>query len=160
MESYSHKTLQKYPLAYDRLIRRFQTASEREADGRKKGYSGILEADLQRSEAKVEALRNPDDAAQMRYRRDEKGEIIGEEKGEVPLTREEGRQRWSQELELRFLRGADTDFEYGSVDKNEEYDDRQTAEREVQEAWFDEEEPKWVAQGVDKVACETGIQDF
>jgi hypothetical protein len=30
------------PLLYDRLIRRFQTAAEREADGRAKGFSGVL----------------------------------------------------------------------------------------------------------------------
>ncbi|KAI9757454.1 MAG: hypothetical protein M4579_003470 [Chaenotheca gracillima] len=43
------------PLLYDRCIRRFQSAAEREAEGKRKGYSGVLEADLFRGEAKLAA---------------------------------------------------------------------------------------------------------
>ena len=43
------------PLLYDRLVRRFQSPVEREAEGRSKGYSGILEADLLRSERRSSA---------------------------------------------------------------------------------------------------------
>lgn len=45
------------PLLYDRLVRRFQSAAEREQEGRRRGYTGVLEADLFRSEAKLAALR-------------------------------------------------------------------------------------------------------
>lgn len=45
------------PLLYDRLVRRFQSAAEREQEGRRRGYTGVLEADLYRSEAKLAALR-------------------------------------------------------------------------------------------------------
>src|SRR6201994_2017952 len=62
------------PLLYDRLVRRFQTPAEREAEGRKKGYSGVLEADLYRSEAKVAALARPDSQATFSYRRGPNGE--------------------------------------------------------------------------------------
>ncbi|KAL2043796.1 hypothetical protein N7G274_003315 [Stereocaulon virgatum] len=90
------------PLAYDRLIRRFQSTSEREAEGRQKGYSGMLEADLWRSEAKIDALANLDEAALMQYRRDASGEILAEEKDESPMNKKEGMQRWRKEMELRF----------------------------------------------------------
>ncbi|KAL9128440.1 MAG: hypothetical protein Q9217_002873 [Psora testacea] len=159
------------PLGYDRLIRRFQSSSQREAEGRKKGYSGVLEADLWRSEAKMEALREPDHAAKMRYRRDEKGQIVAEEKDEVPSSKEDGAQRWKKEMELRFLRGDDGEFDYEKVDGNEAYDDHRTFERDEQERWFDEEEPQWTitdkgtvdSQNGDNsphLVGQTGVQDF
>jgi hypothetical protein len=149
------------PLLYDRLIRRFQTAAEREAEGKAKGYSGVLEADLVRSEAKLEALANPDPNATYSYKRGPSGEIFAEERDEIPPTKEEGRQRWRFEMEMRFLRGGDTDFDYTSVDENEEYDDLTEEERARQDDYFREEEPTWVLDnGQLEPQGETGIQDF
>src|ERR1700760_5016842 len=56
------------PLLYDRLIRRFQTPAEREVEGRAKGFSGVLQEDLYRSEAKIAALANPDPDAAFSYK--------------------------------------------------------------------------------------------
>lgn len=44
------------PLLYDALVRRFQTAEEREKEGREKGFSRVLEVDLLRGEAKLSRL--------------------------------------------------------------------------------------------------------
>ncbi|CAJ2503426.1 Uu.00g108200.m01.CDS01 [Anthostomella pinea] len=44
------------PLLYDALIRRFQSAEEREREGRAKGYGRVLEVDLLRGEAKLTHL--------------------------------------------------------------------------------------------------------
>ncbi|KAI1502011.1 coiled-coil domain-containing protein-domain-containing protein [Biscogniauxia marginata] len=44
------------PLLYDALIRRFQSPAEREAEGRAKGYSRVLEVDLLRGEARLSHL--------------------------------------------------------------------------------------------------------
>ncbi|KAM0804256.1 coiled-coil domain-containing protein-domain-containing protein, partial [Usnea florida] len=149
------------PLAYDRLVRRFQTPSERESEGRKKGYSGVLEADLWRSEAKIGALANPDHAALMRYRRDASGEIVAEEKDEVPQNKEDGMQRWRKEMELMFLRGDDGDFDYKIVDESEDFDDRGVQEREEEEKWFEKEEPSWIEEKEnDGLMGETGVQDY
>ena len=153
-------------MAYDRLVRRFQNAEEREAEGRKKGYSGTLEADLWRSEAKVQALANPSNASLMIYRRGEGGEIIAEEKDEIPKDKEEGLDRWRKQMELMFLRGDDPDFDYANVDDSEEYDDRGIEEREAEENWFDREEPEWTTHGSESSSSthmltgETGVQDF
>lgn len=142
-------------------MRRFQTPAEREEEGKRKGYSGILEADLWRSEAKIEALKNPNTALLMTYKRGKDGEILAEEKDEVPMTKEEGMQRWRKEMELRFLEGHDEDFEYSMVDRSESYDDRRVEEREGEEKWFDEEDPQWVIDLIEKhVEGETGVQDF
>ncbi|KAL4808765.1 coiled-coil domain-containing protein-domain-containing protein [Aspergillus unguis] len=149
------------PLLYDRLIRRFQTPQEREAEGRAKGFSGVLQTDLLRSEAKMDALSHPDPHAIFTYARGPNGEILAEENDEIPPTKEEGEKAWKWEMTMRFLRGEDADFEYDKVDRNEEYDD-QSAE---QEKWFDEEEPEWVDDGNggdvrDRLTGETGVQDF
>jgi len=146
-------------------VRRFQTPAEREAEGRSKGYSGVLEADLWRAEAKVEALANPQNFVAMSYRRGKDGEILAEEQDEVPANKGEGMRRWRKEMELRFLRGQDDDFDYSIVDQSEEYDDRGVEEREEEERWFAEEEPEWVAgedgdKSNERIEGETGIQDY
>jgi Coiled-coil domain containing protein (DUF2052) len=69
-------------------------------------------------------------------------------------------------MEMRFVRGADGDFDYRLVDESEEYDDRGVEEQEAEERWFDEEESNFVNdQGLrrsrsPKLQGETGIQDF
>ncbi|KIX10051.1 uncharacterized protein Z518_01132 [Rhinocladiella mackenziei CBS 650.93] len=155
------------PLLYDRLIRRFQSPAEREAEGRQKGYSGILEADLYRSEAKLDALRRPDPQSMFTYKRGPNGEILAEEQDEVPANKEEGFARWRWEMEVRFLRGGDDDFDYATVDNNPEYDDRAIEEQDAEDKYFDEQEPEFV-EGEDgatrseskELEGETGIQDF
>ncbi len=147
-------------------MRRFQSPTEREAEGRKKGYSGTLEADLWRSEAKVEALAHSTDTSSMTYLRGKNGEIIEEEKDEIPKDKEEGLNRWRKQIELIFLRGDDTDFDYSKVDGSEEYDDRAVEEREAEESWFEEQEPEWAIDEDTPSAFErkpdgqTGVQDF
>ncbi|PYI08720.1 hypothetical protein BO78DRAFT_364043 [Aspergillus sclerotiicarbonarius CBS 121057] len=150
------------PLLYDRLIRRFQTPAEREAEGRAKGFSGVLQADLCRSEAKFEALSHPDPHAMFSYTRGPNGEILAEDRDEIPPNKEEGEKAWRWEMTLRFLRGEDDDFDYATVDNNDEYDDWNVE----QDKYFDEEEPEWLVDGADDgdirshLQGETGVQDF
>ncbi|BCS29377.1 uncharacterized protein APUU_70947A [Aspergillus puulaauensis] len=148
------------PLLYDRLIRRFQTPAEREAEGRAKGFSGVLQADLIRSEAKMDALNHPDPHAMFTYARGPNGEILAEDVDEIPGSKEEGKKAWEWEMTMRFLRGEDSDFDYTVVDDNEEFDDLQ----EEQERYFDDEEPEWVVEGEGDMRArlqgETGVQDF
>ena len=109
----------------------------------------------------MEALKNPDVGAEMIYSRDDKGGIIAEEKDEVPGTKEEGRDRWRKEMELRFIRGDDGDFDYDAVDKNEDFDDRTTMDRDHEEEWFEGEDPQWVSSEKDEIPTgQTGVQDY
>ena len=80
---------------------------------------------------------------------------------EVPASKEEGMERWRREMEMRFLRGGDEEFEYEKVDESEEFDGREE-EREVEERWFEEESPRWVggSEVEEKFWGETGVQDF
>ncbi|EAW12776.1 uncharacterized protein ACLA_012040 [Aspergillus clavatus NRRL 1] len=150
------------PLLYDRLIRRFQSPAEREAEGKAKGFSGVLQADINRSEAKLDALNNPDPHAMFSYTRGPSGEILAEDRDEIPVSKEEGDKLWRWEMTMRFLRGEDRDFDYTVVDENDEYDDL----TEEQDRYFDEEEPEWIVEGTDngdiqsRLHGETGVQDF
>lgn len=151
------------PLLYDRLVRRFQTPAEREAEGRAKGYSGVLEADLLRSEAKLQALHSPESSS-IAVRRGPNGEILAvdEDSDDEVKTKEEGLARWRDDMGQRFLRGEDRDFRYEEVDESEEWDDVQEEEREAQDKYFDDEDPSWIhsGQGTPKITGETGVQDF
>lgn len=150
------------------MIRRFQTPAERESEGRSKGYSGVLEADLWRAEAKVEAIANLDTSLALIYKRGPNGEIVAEDPDEIPLNKEDGKRRWRDVMEQRFVRGEDVDFQYTTVDDSETYDDRGIEEREEEERYFAEEEPEWVldvaggrrGEEMTKLEGETGEQDF
>jgi hypothetical protein len=114
-----------------------------------------------RGEAKTEALKHPHPDSLFTYRRGPDGEILAEEKDEVPLDKSDGLQRWRLAMETRFVRGADGDFNYEEVDKNEVYDDRTIEEQEDAERYFDEEEPEFVERTKStELQGETGIQDF
>lgn len=150
------------PLLYDRLVRRFQTASEREAEGRLKGFSGEMATDLWRAEAKKDALEQPDTNSLFTYNRGPQGQIVEEDKDDIPMTKEEGRAWWKDEMTQRFLRGGDGDFEYSKVDNNTKYDDPEQ-ERDLQDAYFDSMESDFDSDGEGKekvLMGETGIQDF
>lgn len=88
-----------------------------------------------------------------------------------PEDREEGEGRWREFLRNRFVRGGDEEFDYGTVDGNDEYDVLER--REQEEAWFEDEQPDWASEGGDEgtgdaqegttermLEGETGIQDY
>lgn len=174
-------------MLYDRLIRRFQSAAERKEDAKKKGYAGVLEADLWRGEAKLEELRLKDghSAPPIATENEAKlgGKSICESKPirkdmfhfiddeDEPENRVEGEKIWRKEIERRFVAGRDEDFEeYDDVDDGK-WDDGAEEEREEEEKWFDEEEERWVSEELDDeedgklgkekgLKGETGVQDF
>lgn len=149
------------PLLYDRLIRRFQTARERETEGQRKGFSGQMSTDLWRAEAKKDALKHTDPKSLFVYSRGPQGQIVEEDKDEVPMTKEEGKAWWMDEMTQRFLSGADDDFDYKTVDGNDKYDDEK--ERDIQDAYFDSMESDFDSDGEGKekvLTGETGIQDY
>jgi hypothetical protein len=151
-----------FPLLYDRLVRRFQTATEREAEGRRKGASVQIATDLSRAEARKDALALPDPYSLFIYNRGPDGQILEEEKDDVPMTKEEGHAWWVDEMTQRFLRGGDDDFEYKNVDGNTKYD-HPDQERDIQDAWFDSMESDFDSDGEGKekvLTGETGIQDY
>jgi hypothetical protein len=147
-------------------VRRFQSAAEREAEGRARGAAGALEASLVRSEAKVEALQARNEPGSsvnenpLVYERGVDGAIIGleEDVSERVGGKAEGLKRWEDVMRRRFLRGEDGEFDYGVVDEGEEFDDLEEEGRELQEGWFEGEEQAFVGDG--RPVGETGVQDF
>lgn len=153
-------TLTSDPLLYDRLVRQYQSADEREKEGRERGFTGSMETDLVRSEAKLEALQHPDPNSPMVYRRAHDGSIVGVEADEEfrPKTKDDAWTMWTDIMEQRFLRGDDRDFDYAIVDENEEYDDRAEEERSQLEDYVDKEDAQFLGDG--QPTGETGVQDF
>lgn len=115
---------------------------------------------MERAEAKVDALANPDPEAVITYRRGPGGEIVEEERDEVPATKEEGWERWRYAMEMRFVNGRDDDFEYEAVDGSDEWDDRGEEDRIALEDYLAGEEEKFVRSDGKSPEGETGIQDF
>ncbi|KAI0600747.1 coiled-coil domain-containing protein-domain-containing protein [Biscogniauxia sp. FL1348] len=98
----------------------------------------------------------------------------------APSTQDEGRERWRDYLRRRFVLGRDEDFDYRTVDDDEDFDALERRERE--DAWFEDEDPEWASdeedeegEGVERgreemrrrnekierpLQGETGIQDF
>ncbi|KAK3943964.1 putative coiled-coil domain-protein [Diplogelasinospora grovesii] len=163
------------PLLYDSLIRRFQSPAEREAEARAKGYARVLEGSLMRGEERLAqlaaqypvgegALHNGtarEQSASLSYDGDNK---------------EEAHEQWKEYWRDRFIRGDDEDFDYSRVDNDDVYDTLER--REEEDAWFDEETPRWASDEQDLaedddinggngkrqveriLEGETGIQDF
>lgn len=141
------------PDLYDKLIRKFQSPAEREAEGRSRGWGKTLESSLMRGEARLERIassytgdRIPPSASSSRASngrgRDNTDfgidvDLVNNE----PTTKEEGRAAWDEFLRERFVRGGDEDFDYSKVDGDEDLDSLENMDRE--EAYFDEEEPEW-----------------
>lgn len=144
-------------------IRQYQTPAEREAEGRARGWTGVLEADMTRADAKRDAIEHPDPNSMFQYTRGPHGEFIlnGEDEDESgKLDKESAYKTWKWEMEMRFVKGLDKDFDYQDVDYNEEYDDRAEQEREIEEAYYAEEEPQFALEDGQAPQGETGIQDY
>jgi len=148
------------PLLYDRLIRRFQSAEERSAEGRAKGYAAVLQADILRSEAKMDALANPDPTVTLAFKRTPDGGVIEEDINEIPETKDEGREMWREHMAARFVQGRDTDFDYEQVDANDDYDDRALQEEAAEERYFAAESPDNVLDEQNPLEGESGVQDY
>lgn len=83
----------------------------------------------------------------------------------TPQSKEEAKSRWIEFLTDRFVHGQDDDFDYDAVDLDDSYDVLER--RDAEEAWFEEEEPRWASEPDDDKehpravkTGETGIQDF
>ncbi|KAM0232865.1 hypothetical protein ACHAP5_010599 [Fusarium lateritium] len=143
------------PVLYERLVKRFQTPSEREAEGKAKGYGRTLEADLQRGELKLSRLKEVDGVENPT------GDL--EHPWEKPASdKAHGLLLWHAFLEERFVHGLDEDFDYKPIDADEDLDTM--LRRDAQDAWFDDEEPSWIDEEASARSAtrqgETGVQDF
>ncbi|KAF1999009.1 hypothetical protein P154DRAFT_437962 [Amniculicola lignicola CBS 123094] len=141
------------PLLYDQLIRRFQTAAEREELGRAK--KGAYYVNFLRRQAKEEAIQNPDPHAMFAYHMESE-----EDRAELDqMGKEEARKWWVDEMTQRFLMGRAKEFDYVQVDGNDKYNDPEE-ERDRLERWFDEGDEDDDEGGERVLTMETGIQDY
>jgi len=116
-----------------------------------------------RAYAKRDAVDHPDPNAMFSYKRGPNGEIIPDEEADgerEALDKEDAFKMWKWEMEMRFVRGYDQDFDYADVDLNEEYDDRKEQERDIEEAYYAEQEPRFEREDGQEPQGETGVQDY
>ncbi|KAF4589113.1 coiled-coil domain-containing protein [Ophiocordyceps camponoti-floridani] len=139
-------------LLYERLITRFQTEQERDAQDLAKGYDNVVQAHAARTQAPSSHPARTWDAS-----------LDAEDPHVVHVAdRDHGRRLWRDFIRDRFLAGADDDFHYPDVDNDQDLDVQ--AARDAQDEWFDDEEPAWHSQddvvGNGFRPGETGVQDF
>lgn len=149
------------PLRYERLVRRFLTAAEREAQGRARGSATTLENNLLRSEAKLTSLREPDELeGPLTYTRAADGSIVGVEQDPAERVegKEDGMERWRDFAARRFVTSGDEEVDMEAIDRDEGLDLGSEAENEHLEKWLDGQEEEFVGTG--RPAGETGVQDF
>ena len=146
-------------------MRRFQTAEERAAGRRTKGFAATLSADLSRAEARLAAMsasKSNSNAVNGHAFSDTSERhnpaIAGVASADVevanepfliqpdsPTTRAEGLEQWRSILTHRFISGLDPDFDYAPVDGPEEndgsmYGEDEEDEMKRQERWFEEDD--------------------
>ena len=161
-------------------MKSFQSASERAAEGKAKGYGRLLEASLLRGEDKLANLAAAKETVSSMYGSREGIDTGNSSPGlgsnpwdATARDKDHGLELWKSYVEDRFVRGEDGEFDYSKVDSNEDLD---TWEREgVEERWYEEEEPSWADDDGDaKVGTqaeqdraqkgqrkgETGVQDY
>ncbi|PTB70273.1 hypothetical protein BBK36DRAFT_15969 [Trichoderma citrinoviride] len=157
------------PILYERLVKKFQTPAEREADGKAKGYGRTLEADLVRGETKLANIHQSSEQqhdSQGNSLELDNSRVVGDGGAGTNVwdaeaeNKEHGMQLWHAYLEARFVEGMDEEFDYSQVDDNYQYDTM--AIQDAEDAWFDNEEPSWAECASQSPAGrgETGIQDF
>lgn len=157
------------PVLYERLVKRFQTAAERTADAKDKGYGRTLEASLLRGEDTLAGLRSQETTATDTSRQGAgtptvQSNAMPESAWDAPARdKEHGSLLWREYLEDRFVRGGDEDFDYSTVDADEDLD--VMARDEEEEKWYEEEEPQWALEDDSDspkktLSGQTGVQDF
>ena len=174
----------KEPLVYDRLVRRHQSAAERESAGRQKGLADALTGSLLRGEARsTTTLRRLETGEQTdRKVRVEEGKALLDwsiecedenrdgdtvNEGGLKGTKEtdtdpkgRGIREWQRRIGERFVAGKDREFDYEAVDEDESFDG-DWVDMEREERWFAEEEEAGADEGDQRdLQGETGIQDF
>lgn len=103
----------------------------------------MLEADLWRGEARAQAEEMAEEEQQQRI-----GHELGEKRAVVVdgvevEDKEAGLRQWRWEVEMRFVRGQDEEFDYAVVDQGDSWE--RDEERERQERWFEEEEAAFLS---------------
>lgn len=152
-----------FPHLYELLIIQHQTRTEKQ-DAENASKSRTLTNVLLDAKDHMDKLEQRRDRTDEEKRRDEEKEenerITGEMMPKAVLTdREKSRVYFEKMLREKFLAGGDEEFDYITVDENEEWDDWETQEEDLRAKYFDAESPEEEPEGKELIG-ETGIQDF
>jgi len=152
-----------YPHLYEKLILRHQTTTEKldaERASKSRTLTNVL-LDAKDHMDKLEQRRDRTDAERKRDQEKEDNERLAGEMmpKDILVDRDKSRLLLEKMVREKFLAGGDEDFDYGSVDDNDEWDDWETLEEDLRAKYFDSETPE--GEDAEKVLVgETGVQDF
>lgn len=79
---------------------------------------------------------------------------------EILVDKDKSRVLLENMMREKFLAGDDEEFDYKTVDDNEEWDDWETLEEDLRAKYFDAETPDNEVEEGKKLSGETGVQDF
>jgi len=151
-----------FPFLYSKFILRHQTLTEKidaERESKSRSLTKVLldagdhMEKLQRQRDRTDEQRAQDDA-----RHDYEQALADMASKEVLQDRDKSREFLERIIREKFMAGGDEEFDYKTVDEDEEWDDWETLAEDLRARYFDEEDPE-IDEGRD-LTGETGIQDF
>jgi hypothetical protein len=155
-----------FPYLYKSLILRHATPVEKldEVNTSKSRSLTHVLLDAQTHMAKLQAKRDrtDDERALDEDKLMMEQAVVEMTPKEVLADREKSRLLLEKMIREKFLEGGDDEFDYGSVDQDEKWDDLETEEEEIRAKYFEEESTDVEGEdGEEKVLSgETGVQDF
>lgn len=152
------------PLLYDHLVRRWQSGAERASQRQDQGFVRAWVADMNRGDARLEALEKRDGSVVVRE--DDDGavntELVTDDTSrtpDAPRTRTGDYEQWTSQMAIRFVAGRDKDFDYAAVDTDDALDDSPESLMDKDMAHLDAQEPEFLVPQ-DELKGETGVQDY
>lgn len=141
---------QRNPLLFQRYVGQYMSEEEvAELDGGQTSDMTLSSFILQRmrlDERRERERRQQEREEEVEEEEDSSSEEETEEETEEEVTEEEKKEmkrQFLQAMQLSFLGGKDTGFDYSSVDQDERYDSLETQQQDGEDAYFDAEEPQW-----------------
>jgi hypothetical protein len=155
-----------FPYLYKSLILRHSTPVEKldEVNTSKSRSLTHVLLDAQTHMAKLQAKRDrtDDERALDEDKLMMEQAVVEMTPKEVLADREKSRLLLEKMMREKFLEGGDDEFDYGSVDQDEKWDDLEIEEEEIRAKYFEEESTDAEGEdGEEKILSgETGVQDF
>lgn len=152
-----------FPFLYEKLVIRHKTRQEKQNEESVSKARTLTKVLLDAGDH-IEKLERQRDRTDEERAKDEERFVQEEAIADsLPTSilndREESRDHLERLITEKFLAGDDDEFDYATVDENEEYDDWETIEQDFREQYFDDEEPGDAEEGT-ALEGQTGVQDF
>jgi hypothetical protein len=165
-EYLSSPTIQErlFPLLYEKLILRHETSAEKataEVTSKQRSLTNVLlEAGDHMEKVQRQRDRTDDDRARDEVQREMEAQIAEMTPQRILDDRQESHDLLERMMREKFLAGGDEEFDYPSVDEDDQWDDWETVEEDIRAEYFDNETPEEELEDGRVLTGQTGVQDF